>query len=159
MKDIASLSVDITKFGDKIIDKLIKAQSNAGYVVQQDAKFFAPANTGEYAESIKLGETTYDGATIKTEIYTDATVQTKAGVVYNLGYLLEHGTLQHAIPNAWGKGYTFGYTDDKGIYHKGTMDPDWHPGTPEQPHFTFALQRNVGLYKSNMRKAIKEAKL
>ena len=157
MRNIANLSVDISNYGDRVIDKLIEAQSNTGYVVQQDAKFFAPINTGEYKQSIKLGKTKYDGATITTDVYTDATVETKAGIVYNLGYLLENGTLQHAIPNAWGKGYTFGYTDDKGVYHKGTMDPDWHPGTPEQPHMIPALQRNVRLYKANIRKAMKEA--
>ena len=158
MKNIASLSVDISNYGDRVIDNLMKAQSNTGYVVQQDAKYFAPVNTGKYKSSIKLGETRYEKGVIKTEVYTDATVQTKAGVIYNLGYLLENGTLQHAIPNAWGKGYTFGYTDEKGIHHKGTMDPDWHPGTPEQPHFIPALQKNVASYKSNIRKAMKEAK-
>lgn len=158
MKNFSSFSIDLSKFGDKLIENLIKEQSNTGYVIQQDAKFFAPANTGEYRRTIKLKETTFDGKEIRTEVYTDATVSTKDGINYNLGRLLEEGTRPHAIPNAWGKGYTFGYMDELGNYHKGTMDPDWHPGTPEQPHFIPALQRNVRLYKTNIGKAIKEAK-
>ena len=73
------------------------------------------------------------------------------GNVYNLGYLLENGTMQHAIPNAFGLGYTYGYVDINGVRHKGTMDKDWHPGFAPLPHFIPALLDN----KENYNKALK----
>ena len=75
------------------------------------------------------------------------------GKVYNLGYLLENGTFEHAIPNAFGRGFTYGYTDTMGRYHKGTLDKDWHPGTIAQPHYALALEKNRKLYKDNIKVA------
>ena len=159
MKNIYSLNVDLVNFSNKVIENIKNAQSNTAYVIQQDVKYFAPDDKGIYKQSIQLGETTYDGSTIKTSVYTDATVSAKSnGNTYNLGMLLETGTDPHAIPNAWGKGYTYGYTGPDGRYHKGTMDPDWHPGSIPQPHFLPALNRNIALYKNNIKKAVKEAK-
>lgn len=153
MKNIARLSVDISKFGDRVIDNLIKAQSNTGFVIQQDTKFLAPEGTGRYKESIQLSETVYDGNSIKTSIYTDATVSDSRGNTYNLGELLEHGTRPHLIEPY--KANVLHFTKGgKDIFAKYVF----HPGTPEQPHFLPALQKNIALYKSNIAKAIREAK-
>lgn len=154
MKDIASLSVDISKYGERVIDNLIKAQSNTAYVVQQDAKYLAPVNTGKYRNSIQLGETKYDGNTITTEVYTDATVYTSEGVAYNLGRLLEEGTSPHLIEPVKAKYLHFRIMGED-IFVKRVN----HPGTVAQPHMIPALQKNIALYKSNIRKALKEAKL
>ncbi len=158
MKSIDRLSVDLLAFGNKVIDNVVKAQSDTAYVIQQDAKYLAPENTGAYKESIELGETQVNNGVITTSVYTDATVTTLSGTSYNLGKILEYGTAPHAIPNAWGKGYTFGYVGKDGEYHKGTMDPDWHPGSISRPHFLPALRKNEALYYDNIRKAVKEAK-
>lgn len=151
MKNIASLSVDISKYGEKVIDNLIKAQSDTAYVIQQDAKFYAESmGTGAYAESIQLGETTYDGNTIRTSVYTDATVSDSRGNEYNLGALIEYGTRPHLIEpvNAQALHFTKGGED---VFAKYVF----HPGTVAQPHFIPALQKNIALYKSNIRKALK----
>lgn len=154
MKNIESLSVDISNFGNKVIDNLIKAQSNTAFVIQQDAKELAPKDTGEYAESIQLGETTYDGSVIRTSVYTDATVNAiSTGTTYNLGRLLEEGTRPHDIEplNATVLHFVKGGED---VFAKHVF----HPGTIAQPHFIPALNMNIALYHRNISKAIKEAK-
>lgn len=156
MKKIERLSADISKYGERLIANLIKAQSDTAYVIQQDAKFFAPEDTGAYAETIQVSETTFDGDIIKTSVYTDATVTAKAsGTTYNLGKLLEEGTSPHEIRAVEKEGLFWGKYDDNGnpIIVKKVL----HPGTIAQPHFIPALQKNVALYKSNIKKAIKEA--
>lgn len=153
MKNIVSLSVDISNYGDRVIDNLMKAQSNTGYVVQQEAKYLAPVNTGKYRNSIELGETRYDGATITTDVYTKATVYTLSGKTYNLGKLLEEGTSPHLIEPVNSEYLHFKIMGED-IFTKRVN----HPGTIAQPHFIPALQKNIALYKSNIRKAMKEAK-
>lgn len=158
MKSIDRLSVNILNFGNRAIDNIIKAQRDTAEVIWNDVIANAPYKTGDYVASIQLGETKVEGNIISTSVYTDATVTTLSGTSYNLGKILEYGTAPHAIPNAWGKGYTFGYVGKDGKYHKGTMDPDWHPGSISRPHFLPALRKNEALYYDNIRKAVKEAK-
>lgn len=153
MRDISNLEKDVTHLFGKITDRLVEIQKEAAINIMNDAKMMAPG-TGEYSESIKVSETKVTENSIETEIYTDAVVSTKDGTKYNLGYLLENGTLQHAIPNAFGLGYTYGYTDKYGKWHKGTMDEDWHPGFDPIPHFIPALEKNKFNYKKNVIKAM-----
>ena len=54
MKNIESLSVDISKFGEKVIDNLKKAQRDTAEQVYQDVISLAPIKTGAYRESIKI---------------------------------------------------------------------------------------------------------
>ena len=70
-------------------------------------------------------------------------VVSKAGTEYNLGYLLENGTLEHAIPNAFNWGVIYGFKSEK---YKRTLQPDWHPGFKEIPHYYPALNLNKALY-------------
>ena len=153
MKNIASLSVDISKYGDRVIDNLIKAQSNTAYVIQQDAKYYCEdMGTGAYADSIQLSETEYDGATITTKVYSDATVSDLRGNTYSLGELIENGTRPHLIEPLQAQALHF-TKGGKDIFAKYVF----HPGTVAQPHMIPALQKNIALYKSNIRKALKEA--
>ena len=151
MKSISSLGNDISNYGERVIENLINAQSNTAYVIQQEVKFFAPQNTGEYRKSIKLGKTEYSGDNIKTKVYTDATVTDSKGNEYNLGELIEHGTRPHLIEpvKAQALHFTKGGED---VFAKYVF----HPGMVAQPHFSIALQKNIALYKSNIRKALKE---
>ena len=158
MKSIDRLSVNILNFGNRAIDNIVKAQRDTAEIIWADVVNTAPYKNGDYVASIQLGETKVEGNIISTSVYTDATVTTLSGTSYNLGKILEYGTAPHAIPNAWGKGYTFGYVGKDGEYHKGTMDPDWHPGSISKPHFLPALRKNEALYYDNIRKAVKEAK-
>ena len=158
MKSIDRLSVDILNFGNRAIDNIVEEQRNTAEKIWEDIIEIAPYKNGDYISSIQISETKVEGNTISTSVYSDATVKTLSGAEYNLGKILEYGTAQHAIPNAWGKGYTFGYVGKDGKYHKGTMDPDWHPGSISQPHFLPSLLKNDALYLDNIRKAVKEAK-
>lgn len=152
MKDISKLSAYLDKFTDQVIENVVKAQSETAKNIQEDAKSVFSGT--EYAESIQVSDTEVKDNTISTEIFTDKTVDTKSGNVYNLGFLLETGTDPHAIPNAFGWGDIYGYESEM---YKRTLDPDWHPGTISQPHFKPALEKNVNTYLENIRKAVKEA--
>lgn len=158
MKDINELNIKLEVIGEKVVEKIIEEQRNTAEKKWEDIVETAPYKNGDYIASIKIGETNRENDTISTSVFTDAKVETKSGQEYYLGTLLEHGTAEHAIPNAWGKGYTYGYVGKDGKYHKGTLDKDWHPGTIAQPHFLPALRKNEALYYNNMRKAVKEAK-
>jgi len=157
MKSIARLEVDLSNFGEKVIENVKKAQRDTAEVIWQDVIANAPYNTGNYVSSIEMSNTEYDGVTIKTSVYTDATVTAKAsGNTYNLGRLLEEGTSPHEIRAVDAGGLFWGAYDDTGnpIIVKKVQ----HPGTIAQPHFLPALNKNIALYRDNIRKAVKEAK-
>lgn len=154
MKNIESLSVDISKYGDRVIDNLIKAQRNTAKDLLKDVKLSAPVNTGAYRDSIQLSETTYDGEKIRTSVYTDATVVDSVGREYNLGELIEYGTRPHLIEPARKQMLKF-TIDGKTIFASHVF----HPGTTANPHFQISLQKNIALYHFNIGKAIKEAEL
>lgn len=152
MKDISNLETDITHIFGNITDRLIKVQREAATNIMNDAKRLAPVGeTGEYRNSIKISDTKVTENSIETEIYTDEVVETTDGKVYNLGFLIENGTMPHAIPNAFDWGRIYGYDSDM---YKRTLDPNWHPGTNPQPHFIPALQKNKFKYKVNVVKAM-----
>ena len=153
MKNIESLSIDLKEFSDKVINKLIDAQRRTAEQIQKDTYDGAPVDTGKYRESIKVSETKYDGNNIKTSIYTDAVVTTSNGTSYNLGRLLEEGTMPHIIQPVNAPYLVFKGRDGKWVRTKWVS----HPGMLSQPHFIPALNKNVALYKSNIDKAIKEA--
>ena len=99
MKNILSLSVDLSNYTDKAIERLIKAQRNTAEDILRDVKAHAPG-TGAYRDSIKMSDPKYDGKNITTKIYTDAVVYDSVGRGYNLGALIEHGTRPHTIEPA-----------------------------------------------------------
>ena len=152
MKNIASLSVDISKYGDRVIDNLIKAQRDTARDLLKDVKVSAPVNTGAYRDSIQMSDTTYDGNTIRTSVYTDAKVSDSLGREYNLGELIEYGTRPHLIEPATKQVLKF-TIDGKTVFASHVF----HPGTVANPHFQVSLQKNVPLYHFNIRKALKEA--
>ena len=157
MKSISELPDRLKVIDVKVLNNLIQAQKETADIVCEDVKTLAPSKTGQYRESIKVGETIRDINIIETPIYTDAIVETKSGIKYNLGYLLETGTDPHAIPNAFGFGNYYGYIDSNGKYHKGTLDPDWHPGFVSMPHFSLGLENNKLLYRRKIREAIRRS--
>lgn len=155
MQDLDRLSDYLKRLRSNTIMELVYVQKRTADEICKDAKHFAPNETGKYKESIKVSQTKIEKDHISTMIYTDALVQAKFnGNIYNLGYLLENGTLEHAIPNAWGRGYTYGYIDRYGYRHKGTMDKDWHPGFRPFPHFIPALLFNKEKYNIAIQKAV-----
>lgn len=168
MKNIESLSVDISNFGEKVIDNLIKAQRDTAEVIQKDVKNLAPSRTGKYADSIKVDETKIEDNHITTSIYTD--LQSEDG--HYVGRMIEYGTGIYALEPHIGKTKTFIDSQyqywyvpatsvdrpiGKSIFIKGK---EFYIARPQKakPHFIPALNMNIALYKSNISKAIKEAK-
>ena len=143
----------IDKFSDKLVDNIIQAQQETAKIVCDDVKELAPKNTGEYAESIKVGETTVKRNKISTEIYTDMQVVSKRdGDKYNLGFLLETGTSPHLIVPVDAKVLHF-QIDGKDIFTKMV----YHPGMVAQPHFSTGLYMNRLVYKQKLNEAIRRS--
>lgn len=153
MKNATELNAYFNNIEKTIVKKLITAQREVAEEICQDAQNYAPGN-GEYSNSIKVRETKVEGDEIITSITTDVTVTAKSnGNVYNLGFLLEHGTSHHAIPNAFDWGRIFGYDSDM---YKRTLDPHWHPGFDAMPHFSLALIDNKDEYSIRISKVLDE---
>lgn len=155
-KNLGSLVKFIDRVQDNIVKQVVEIQRETADSICKDAKSFAPGK-GPYRDTIKVGETEINGTLISTKITTDMTVEAKSNRnIYNLGYLLENGTLEHAIPNAFGLGNFYGYVDRYGYRHKGTLDKDWHPGFRPFPHFIPALLLNKEEYNRKINKMLKK---
>lgn len=169
MKNIARLNIDISNFGNKVIDNLIKAQKETAEKVWEDVKNLAPSKTGKYAESIKMSDTELKNNVISTHIYTD--LQSEDG--YYIGRMIEYGTGIYALQPHIGhtktfidSKYQFWYVPassvDRPIGRKIIIDgKEFYVAKPQvaKPHFIPALQKNISLYHENISKAIKEAKI
>lgn len=154
MRDISEINKQLERIRRTIIAEVIEVQRKTAESICEDAKTFAPGK-GPYKDTIRVKDTEVNKGIISTEIITDLTVEAKSnGNIYNLGYLLENGTLEHAIPNAFGLGYFYGYVDRYGYRHKGTLDKDWHPGFRPLPHFIPALLLNKENYNKALSKVL-----
>lgn len=164
MKTLNDLSNMFDKWVNNADKNVIEAEEITAEQVYEDVIDNAPkGTTSNYVNSIQKEETIISNGLISTFIGSDLTVgptiwgevdnskNAPAGTFYNLGYLLENGTFEHAIPNAFGKGLYHGFTDDMGRFHKGTLDVNWHPGSIAQPHYSLALEKNKKFFKDNIK--------
>ena len=154
MKTFISLADKLDKMAQKFDEKLAKNLQEKAEILRDDIRMYAPEKTGLYKQSIEVFpiQKTQDG--MKVFVGSNMTVgptRWTGGNRYNLGYLLEHGTFQHAIPNAFGLGFYYGFTDKSGKFHKGTLDKDWHPGSIAIPHYSLALEKDKKLFKDSIR--------
>lgn len=115
MKDIVVIGADLDKFTERLMQNLKYAQKNTAESIWEHLVENSNMKTGAYIASIKIEDTKEEGGKISTFIGSDLQVTSKAGNSYNLGKLLETGTMPHAIPNAFGFGEEFG------------IDPNFHP--------------------------------
>lgn len=146
------LILNVDRITKNIVDEVIKSQRETAEIICDDVKRLAPKKTGEYANSIKVSDTTVNGNTITTKIYTDATVISSSGNEYNLGYLLETGTSPHLIEPVNSKVLHF-QINGEDIFTKRVN----HPGTIAQPHFIPALEMNKLVYKKKINEAIRRS--
>jgi hypothetical protein len=115
MKSIAKLNIDLDKFTQKLETNLKQAQRNTAERIWEHLVENSNLKTGKFIASIQIDETKKEADKISTFIGSNLMVTSKAGDSYNLGELLETGTMPHAIPNAFGFGEDFG------------IDPNFHP--------------------------------
>lgn len=155
MKDITELSLFFESIEKDLIPKLEEAQKETAKQIEEDVKLSAPVGTGKYKNSINVKDTETDDNSIKTRITSNLIVgpAKSTGKSYLLGALLENGTSNHAIPNAFNWGVIFGYDSPQ---YKMTLDPNWHPGFVAMPHWIPALSKNEKLYLENIGKALDE---
>ena len=146
MKPIKYLIPDFEKFQKDIVGQLARAQRNTAERIWEHLTVNANMKTGAFIASIEIGNTEQNGGKITTFIGSDLTVTSKAGDSYNLGRLLETGTMPHAIPNAFGYGEWFG------------IDPNFHPGMRAYNNYRNALNDNIATYKDEIRKAVRRAR-
>lgn len=120
--------------------KVINVVNQVLEEAQQELQATAPKDTGFYASNMKVERAEKKGSIIQGRVYNDSTVYTKDGKEYSLGEILENGTPPHAIPNAFGWGYIYGFESPQ--YYR-TLESDWHPGTLPQPHWQPVYDKSV----------------
>lgn len=151
MKSLNDLVKKLEKWENNIDNQIMEAQRKTAEKVWEDVILNAPVDTGQYIESIDIDGPHKEGKVVSTFIGSDLTVEAKSnGNKYNLGYLLEHGTLPHAIPNAFDWGNIFGFNSEQ---YARTLRYNWHPGMYANPHYRLALVKNKKLYKDNIKYA------
>lgn len=159
MRDISFMAEVITTKLNKKIDKLKQAQQDTAKVILEDVVSNAPLDTGEYISSIQVSPTTEEKGVIKTSVYSDLLVGGNIPKWVNvpLGAFLEWGTgplgestntFEHGYP--YTTNAPWNYIAHLQYLKTGT----W--GMIARPHFYPALQKNISLYKENIRKAIRE---
>lgn len=146
MKLVAQISGDLDKFTKRLENNLKDAQRETAERIWEHLVTNANMKTGAFIASIEIDETQQNGDKISTFVGSRLQVTSKAGDSYNLGALLETGTMSHAIPNAFGFGEWFG------------IDPNFHPGMRAYNNYRNALNDNIETYKENIGKAIRRAK-
>lgn len=150
MKDISQLSSDFASISVDIENKLKKAQRDTAKQIQADVKGLAPVDTGAYRDSIKVSNTKVDGTVLTTNIYTNVNVKSlSTGNKYNLGFLLETGTLPHKIKPVKAKVLHFEINGED-IFATEVN----HPGFASIPHFKPALNKNKITYINNIKKVL-----
>lgn len=103
MKKINELEKDLSNFQKRLEEKLTKAQSETAQQIKKDVIKHLGHSSGEYVESIQVGETKKEDNVIKTNIYTD--LKSKDG--YFIGRMIKNGTGIYALEPHIGHTKTF----------------------------------------------------
>ena len=148
MKLISQLSIDLERASKKVIDNLIQAQQDAAKDIWNEVVSTAPMKTGGFITSIEVSPTTRENDTIKTLIGSKLTVTSLEGKSYNLGKLLETGTMPHKIVAVNARVLT----DGENFFGKEVN----HPGTRAYNFYQNALNKNKTNYKKRIKQAVKE---
>lgn len=166
MKKVNEFGKDLSKFEQKLIKKLIKAQDETAEQMKRDVIEKLGFSSGKYVNSIQKGETEYKNHSIKTEIFTD--LKSKDG--YLIGRMIENGTGIYALEPHIGhtktfhvSGYQYWYVPadevDRPIGKAILIDGvEFYVAKAQKPkpHWKPVLEEDFELYKSNISKAIKE---
>lgn len=158
MREISEMATVLTNKLEQKLEKLKQAQRDTAKVIWEDTVNNAPTNSGGYVSSIQLSDTEYKSDVIKTSVFSDLIVYwPKKSINIPLAAFME-----------WGTGPLGENTNDYPHGYPYTTDMPWNYQTWQQfdltgtwgmearPHFYPALQKNIALYKENIRKALKE---
>lgn len=129
------ISKQIKEYSNSLDGKLEEIVNDTLKYAYEEIVKIAPVDTHFYVSQMDIENAKRSKHKVTGRLFNNVKVSTKEGKSYLLGELLENGTRPHAIPNAFGKGYYYGYTDKNGKFHKGTLDDDWHPGFKPIPHW------------------------
>ena len=159
MRDISEMATVLTNKLDKKLEKLKQAQRDTAKVIWEDTVNEAPLNAGGYISSIQLSDTEVKGDVIKTSVYSDLLVGGDIPKWQNVpvAAFLEWGTgpLGEST-NTYQHGYPYTTDEPWNFIAQMQFEQTGTWGMPARPHFYPALQKNVALYKDNLRKALKE---
>lgn len=167
MKNIEEFGKDLSKFEQRLKEKLIRAQEETAEQIKKDVIEKLGFSSGKYVESIQKGKTEVNDDKIKTEIFTD--LKSKDG--YLIGRMIENGTGIYALEPHIGhtktfhvSGYQYWYVPadevDRPIGKTILIDGiEFYIAKAQKPkpHWKPVLEEDVELYKSNIKKAVKEA--
>ncbi len=159
MRDISEMATVLTNKLEKKLEKLKQAQRDTAKVIWEDTVNEAPLNVGGYISSIQISDTKEEKDVIKTSIFSDL----KVG-----GDIPKWQNVPVSAFLEWGTGPLGETTNDYQHGYPYTTDEPWNFiaqmqfeqtgtwGMEARPHFYPALQKNIALYKDNLRKALKE---
>lgn len=166
MKDIKKLEKDLDNFQKKLEDKLIKTQKETAEQIKKDVIKHFGHSSGEYVESIQVGETKKEDNIIKTDIYTD--LKSKDG--YFIGRMIENGTGIYALEPHIGRTKAF-FESQYQYWYVPTNEvkrplgkiiirngKEYYVAKAQKPkpHWKPALEEDIEMYKNNIRQAVKE---
>ncbi len=159
MREISEMATVLTNKLDQKLEKLKQAQRDTAKVIWEDTVNKAPMEEANYISSIQLSDTEVKGDVIKTSVYSDLLVG---------GDIPKWQNVPVAAFLEWGTGPLGETTNDYQHGYPYTTDEPWNFiaqmqyeqtgtwGMMARPHFYPALQKNIALYKDNLRKALKE---
>lgn len=142
MKTLNDLANMFDKLANKIDESTEKGLERTAQHIYQDVVELAPVATGVYRDSIQIFPIEKNDSEMSVVIGSKLNVGPAKvnGNYYNLGKLLEHGTLPHDIYPYDAQSLRF-EIDGQEIFVKHV----WHPGTIAQPHYSLALEKNKKL--------------
>lgn len=142
MKTLNDLANMFDKLANKIDERTEKGLERTAQHIYQDVVELAPVATGVYRDSIQIFPIEKNDSEMSVVIGSKLNVGPSKvnGNYYNLGKLLEHGTLPHDIYPYDAQSLRF-EIDGQEIFAKHV----WHPGTIAQPHYSLALEKNKKL--------------
>lgn len=140
------------------LEKAKEAQFETAKQMYKDTISNAPNIREDYVDSIKLGEQKEEDNIISTSVYSNLLVG---------GYIPKWQNVPLSAFAEWGTGplgestnkyeHGYPYTTEKPwnaeAMNQFLMTGTW--GMAAKPHFYPALQKNIALYKDNLRKAMK----
>ena len=159
MRDISEMATVLTDKLEEKLEKLKQAQRDTAKVIWEDTVNEAPLNVGGYISSIQLSDTEVKGDVIKTSVYSDLLVGGDIPKWQNVpvAAFLEWGTgpLGEST-NTYQHGYPYTTDEPWNFIAQMQFEQTGTWGMEARPHFYPALQKNIALYKDNIRKALKE---